>query len=219
MANISDITADNIPTTDAHTALAQLKTGNKAYLAGEHYTDHHQGREGRISVQYPFAAIVGCADSRVAPELLFNVAPGDLFVVRVAGNFVNDDGLASLEYASEFLDTKLIVVLGHSGCGAVSAAIKVVKKDVPLPGNLPNLVANIKPAIKPNLLASLQDGDLKDELDKVMPELLDTAIIDNVKANVETLKNSAVIGQRVKDGDMLVVGAVYELASGQVVFL
>lgn len=88
---------------------------------------------------------------------MFNQALGDLFVVRVAGNFVNDDGMASLEYATEFLNTRLIVVLGHSNSGAVAAAIKTLKKQVILDGKLPKLVANIKPAIKDNLLASLSE--------------------------------------------------------------
>jgi carbonic anhydrase len=93
------------------------------------------------------AAILSCADSRVSPELLFDQGPGDLFVVRLAGNFVDDDGLASLEYAVKFLGAPLLMVLGHSNCGAVDAAIKVVKEGAELPGHLPELVDSIKPAV------------------------------------------------------------------------
>lgn len=150
---------------------------------------------------------------------MFNQALGDLFVVRVAGNFVNDDGMASLEYATEFLNTRLIVVLGHSNCGTVAAAIKTLKKQVILDGKLPKLVANIKPAIKDNLLASLSDDDMDGKLRENAPSLLDTAICDNVLANVQKLKDSDVIGSRASTGDVLVVGAVYDLASGKVQFL
>lgn len=217
--SIDTIKADDIPSVDAKTALARLKSGNIAYQRGEFVSDYHAGREARASSQYPFASIVGCADSRVAPELLFNVLPGDLFVVRVAGNIVNDDGLASLEYASEFLNTRLIVVLGHSGCGAVASAIKVLKKGVALPGKLPELIAHIKPSIRDNMLAAMDNDDLKCELHDKMPELLTTAIIDNVNANVTKLRQSAVIGARVAKEEIIVVGALYDIATGEVHFL
>ena len=145
--------------------------------------------------------------------------PGDLFVVRVAGNIVNDDGLASLEYASEFLNTRLIVVLGHSGCGAVASAIKVLKKGVALPGKLPELIAHIKPSIRDNMLAAMDNDDLKCELHDKMPELLTTAIIDNVNGNVTKLRQSAVIGARVTKEEIIVVGALYDIATGEVHFL
>src|SRR3546814_17031395 len=99
-----------------------------------------RSRAARAQAQYPIASILVCADSRVAPELLFDQAPGELFVTRVAGNFVNDDGLASLEYGVKFLGIPLIVVLGHSGCGAVGATIKVVQETAALPGHPPGLV-------------------------------------------------------------------------------
>jgi carbonic anhydrase len=100
-------------------------------------------------VQYPIAAILGCSDSRVAPELAFDQGPGDLFVMRVAGNIVTTDLLASLEYGIQFLGAPLVMVLGHTGCGAVDAAIKVLKTKAVLPGHLPELIAAIKPAGSP----------------------------------------------------------------------
>src|SRR3712207_3984048 len=106
------------------------------------------GRVARAAVQYPFAAILSCADSRVSPELAFDQGPGELFVVRLAGNFVNDDGLASLEYGTRFLGVPLVMILGHSNCGAVSATIKVLQEGAALPGHLPELVNSIKPAVE-----------------------------------------------------------------------
>ncbi len=92
--------------------------------------------------------MLGCANSRVAPELAFDQGPGEVFVVRLAGNFVNDDGLASLEYGVRFLGVPLIMVLGHSNCGAVDATIKVLKDNARLPGHLPELVRSIEPAVE-----------------------------------------------------------------------
>ena len=97
--------------------------------------------------QYPIAQILSCSDSRVAPELLFDQGPGELFVMRVAGNIVTPDLLASIEYGAQFLGAPLIMVLGHSGCGAVDAAIKVLKTKAVLPGHLPELITAIKPAV------------------------------------------------------------------------
>lgn len=219
MSDISDIKHKDIPNRiDPKVALTRLKDGNHRYSHDKQHNLDYQGREKLADAQYPFAAILSCADSRVVPELMFNQALGDLFVVRLAGNFVNDDGMASLEYATEFLNTSLIVVLGHSNCGAVAAAIKTIKKQVSLDGKLPNLVANIKPAIKDNLLQQLSDSDLDGKLRENAPSLLDNAIYDNVLANVDKLKCSDVIGKRVQAGEVLVVGAVYDLATGVVDF-
>lgn len=115
--------ADKMPATPDE-ALRRLKDGNARYVSNtEINTDHSVGRAIRAGGQAPFAAIVSCADSRVAPELIFDQGPGDLFVIRVAGNFVNEDGLASLEYGALVLGIKTIIVLGHSSCGAVEATI------------------------------------------------------------------------------------------------
>lgn len=219
MSDISDIKHKDIPERiDPDVALERLKDGNLHYSQGKQHNLDYQGRAKLADAQYPFAAVLSCADSRVVPELMFNQALGDLFVVRLAGNFVNDDGMASLEYATEFLNTSLVVVLGHSNCGAVAAAIKTIKKQVSLEGKLPNLVANIKPAIKDNLLQQLSDSDLDGKLRENAPSLLDNAIYDNVLANVQKLKNSDVIGKRIQKGEVLVVGAVYDLATGVVDF-
>src|SRR5260221_13462592 len=146
----------NVLTPDA--ALDRLKKGNDRYAAGvmkRH--DFRTEREALAGGQNPFAGILSCSDSRIAPEYAFDSGRGDLFVVRVAGNFAEDDGIASLEYTVKLLGTPLLVVLGHESCGAVGAAIKTVKDGVQLPGHLPQLVEHIRPAIK---AALPQSGDL-----------------------------------------------------------
>lgn len=186
-------------------ALKRLMDGNGRYAANNpSQKDFSAGRAARAQAQYPFAAILSCADSRVAPELAFDEGPGELFVVRLAGNFVNDDGLASLEYGAKFLGTPLIMVLGHSNCGAVDAAIKVLKDNAKLPGHLPELISAIKPAVE------------KAKASKPA-NLLDASIAANVSLNVNRLKTAKpILSKMISDGKVKVVGAVYDLASGKV---
>ncbi|MGH8851767.1 MAG: carbonic anhydrase [Casimicrobiaceae bacterium] len=181
-------------------ALKRLMDGNARYAANApNERDFSSGRAARAQVQHPIAAILSCADSRVAPELVFDQGPGELFVVRVAGNIVTPDLLASLEYGVQFLGAPLVMVLGHSGCGAVDAAIKVLKTKAVLPGKLPGLIRAIKPAVI--AAEKTKTGDL-----------LDNAIAENVRRQVIRLKNSPPIIKKV-----LVVGAVYDLRTGKVV--
>ena len=186
-------------------ALKRIMEGNARYVANApNERDFSFGRAARAQGQYPVAAILSCADSRVAPELLFDQAPGDLFVLRVAGNIVNTDLLASIEYGVQFLGAPLIMVLGHSSCGAVDAAIKVVKTKTVLPGHLPELIAALKPAV---IAAEKAKSG----------ELLDNAIAENVRRQVARLKSSAPIVQKLYAGKKIdVVGGVYEIASGKV---
>jgi carbonic anhydrase len=188
-------------------ALGRLMQGNARYAANTPSNkDFSADRAARATAQYPIAAIVGCADSRVAPELAFDQGPGDLFVVRVAGNFVNEDMLASLEYGVEFLGVPLIMVLGHTQCGAVMATVKVYKENTHLPGHLPDLVGAIKPAMQ---IASSHGGDLVEQ-----------TTIENVRLNANRLMVSRpLIGQYVKSGKVKVVGGVYHLETGKVELL
>jgi carbonic anhydrase len=185
-------------------ALARLLQGNARYAANQpNNRDFSAGRVARVAAQYPIAAIVGCADSRVAPELAFDQGPGDIFVVRVAGNFINNDVLASLEYGVEFLGVPLIVVLGHTNCGAVAAAVKVVKEGVRLPGHLPELVRAIEPAVR---IAGAQGGDL-----------IEQTTLENVRLNTNRLMVARpLIDRYVKSGKVKVVGGIYDLATGNV---
>src|SRR5689334_12346620 len=122
-------------------ALHRLMQGNARYRANQvHTRDFVVSRAARVSTHRPVASILSCSDARVGPEFVFDQGPGDLFVVRVAGNILQDEGLASLEYAARFLGSPLIFVMGHSQCGAIDAAIKVLKDNASLPGHLPGLI-------------------------------------------------------------------------------
>jgi carbonic anhydrase len=208
-ANAAAPASGNVPNSiPPQDALARLMDGNARYAANTPSNkDYSAGRVARVEAQYPIAAIVGCADSRVAPELAFDQGPGDLFVVRVAGNFVNDDILASLEYGVEFLGVPLIMVLGHTNCGAMTAAVKVIKDGARLPGHLPELVRALSPAVH---LAGPLHGD----------DLVAKATIENVRLNANRLMVARpLISQYVASGKVKVVGGVYDLATGKVALL
>lgn len=186
-------------------ALALLLEGNARYVANkmnEH--DFSAGRVARALGQAPFAAILGCADSRVAPELAFDQGPGELFVVRVAGNFMTPDGLGSLEFGAAVLGTKLIMVLGHTSCGAVDSTVAALQKGNDLPGHIGELVRAMKPGIEPVVK---QGG----------ADLAQRAVVANVRANVQRLQEAKpILAQMVADGKLRVVGAVYDLPTGKV---
>src|ERR1700675_1325898 len=169
-------------------ALKRLMDGNARYAANTlNERDFSAGRAARVQGQYPIAQILSCSDSRVSPELLFDQGPGDLFVMRVAGNIVSPNLLASLECGAQFLGASLIMVLGHSGCGAVDAAIKVLKSKAVLPGHLPELIAAVKPAV---IDAEKAKG----------ANLLDDSAAENVKRQVARLKSSPPIVQKLYAG-------------------
>lgn len=186
-------------------ALKRLMEGNARYAANApNERDFSSGRAARVQGQYPFAQILSCSDSRVAPELAFDQGPGDLFVMRVAGNVVNPELLASIEYGAQFLGAPLIMVLGHSGCGAVDAAIKVLKSKAVLPGHLPQLIAAIKPAVI--VAEKTKTGDL-----------LANAVTANVRRQVAQLKRSPPVVQKLYAAKKIdIVGGVYDLATGKV---
>jgi carbonic anhydrase len=184
--------------------LQRLKDGNLRFTSGKSERPH-QGADQRELVakgQKPFALILGCADSRVPPEILFDQGLGDLFVVRVAGNVVDDPGLGSIEYAVEHLNVKLIVVLGHERCGAVDAATKGGDPG----GHIGSLVHAIAPAVES---ARIRKGNLLEE-----------AVKANVLRIVSELKNSApILAPEAQAGLLTVVGAVYDLDTGTADFL
>ncbi len=189
-------------------AFKLLIEGNARYAANEpRERDFSAGRATRAKGQAPFAAILGCADSRVAPELAFDQNPGDLFVVRVAGNFVTNDGLASLEYGAAVLGTKLIMVLGHTSCGAINATVGALQKGNTLPGHIADLVRAMKPGVEPVLK---QKGD----------DLEQRAVVANVKHNVERLRSSKpILAPMIAKKQLQVVGAYYDLPTGKVVLI
>jgi carbonic anhydrase len=213
-------------------AISRLKEGNGRFTAGNPQHPHESVDErrymaansyenpGTISLgmtteqaakrraeltksQHPFAIILSCSDSRVPPETVFDEGLGDLFIVRVAGNILNDEGLGSIEYGVDILGARLIVVLGHQSCGAVDAAMKTVAAKGKAPGHIQSLVTAIKPVID-----STPKGDL------------DTTIKANVKHVVDALRSSTpILKSRVDSGDVQVVGGYYTLDSGAVTFL
>jgi carbonic anhydrase len=185
-------------------ALERLMKGNTRYVEGvSRRHDFKHEREALSEGQNPFAAVLSCADSRIAPELCFDTSRGDVFVCRVAGNFASDDMVASFEYAVQVLNAPLIMVLGHESCGAVDAAIKSIKDRTTLPGHLPALVTALSPAVKAEQGAP---GDL-----------LANAIRRNVMLNVERLKTAAPILKSFADDKKInVVGAIYRLRTGRV---
>jgi len=193
---------ENVLSPDA--ALKRLLKGNERYVEGvAQRHDFKREREVLVGGQNPYAAILSCADSRIAPEYAFDSSRGDLFVCRVAGNFADDEMVASMEYAVAVLNTPFILVLGHDACGAVDAAIKSLKDDKPLPGRLPSLVQAIAPAVK---AVSSQGGDV-----------LNNAIRQNVIDNVAKLKSaSPILSAAVNDKKIQVAGGIYRLSSGKV---
>jgi carbonic anhydrase len=188
-------------------ALQRLMDGNARYVANAPINaDYSYGRTERALGQRPFAAIVSCADSRVAPELIFDQGPGDLFVVRVAGNFINEDGLASLEYGAAVLGIQFILVLGHSACGAVDATIKAVQGAPELPGHLPSLVAAIRPAVEAAIAQKPAD-------------LLAAATAENARLNAAYAdKAEPILADMHAAGKLKAGSGVYDIKTGKVTF-
>ena len=192
----------NVVSPDA--SLELLVKGNKRYVDGvARRHDFKTEREALVGGQNPYAGILSRADSRIAPEYAFDSGRGDLFVCRVAGNFANDDTIASMEYAVAILGTPLIMVLGHDACGAIDATIKSLKDNTTLPGHLPSLVTSLTPAVK---AVSGKPGDQ-----------LDNAIRQNVIDNVAKLKSATpILNSAVEQGKLKVVGGIYRLKDGRV---
>jgi carbonic anhydrase len=185
---------------NANHALEKLKTGNQRYVTGQLLHHHQSGSRMRdIAVeQHPFAIILGCADSRVPPEIIFDRGLGDLFVIRVAGNIIDDAILGSIEYAVKELSTPLVVVLGHERCGAVAATIE----HAGTLGHISTLIDAIQPAVD---IAKNKLGDL-----------LDNAVQANIELVVSQLKSSFPVSDLVKQDRLKVVGAKYNLSCGTV---
>lgn len=185
---------------NAAQALERLQAGNQRYVSDQLVHHHQSGRRMRaIAIgQHPFAIILGCADSRVPPEIIFDQGLGDLFVIRVAGNILDDAVLGSIEYAVEELGTSLLVVLGHQRCGAVAATIK----HAAVSGHISTLIKAIQPAVD---IAEDEPGDL-----------LDNAVRANIKLVVEQLKSAVPVTEFVQHHRLKVVGAQYNLGCGTV---
>jgi carbonic anhydrase len=185
-------------------ALRLLKEGNERYVNS--VLDHpHQTAARRAELtggQHPFAVILGCSDSRVPPEILFDQGIGDLFIIRTAGNVADDVALGSIEYGVEHLGIQLVVVLGHSSCGAVTATTQATEA----PGHIDRLIKMIRPAV--------------DQVQGQPGSLLENAIRANVERTVALLQHcEPILKEMVAAGHCQVVGAIYNLESGAVSFL
>ena len=185
-------------------AVVRLKEGNTRFLQNrETERDLLSQVQQTGSGQFPFAALLSCIDSRVPAELVFDQGIGDIFNVRVAGNIVNEDVLGSLEYSCKVAGSKLVLVLGHTRCGAVTSACKHVEL-----GNITPLLEKIQPAVR-----SIVKGDLS-------PELIEEVSIKNVENSIDQIRERSPILKEMEDkGEIAIVGAIYDVASGSVEFL
>ena len=205
----------NRPATGAQ-ALALLKEGNARYVDSLTSDPSMQRRPELIRDQDPLAIILGCSDARVPVEIVFDQGLGDLFVIRVAGNVVAPSQIGSIEFAAEKFNTKLVVVLGHSHCGAVSACVDaLIHPDKNYSPNLQSIVDRIRPSVY-NLhelaTANGQDADAE--------ELIERSIRANVRMSVSQLKHgSRALEDLVSSGQLLIVGAEYNIDTGKVRFL
>jgi carbonic anhydrase len=188
--------------------LQALKEGNQRFVSGN-MVNRDLGDQVRQTSkgQYPIAAIVGCIDSRVPPEMVFDMGIGDMFAARVAGNYVETDILGSLEFATKVAGAKVVLVLGHTECGAVKGACDNVEL-----GNLTHTLSNIMPAVYAvGDIAGPRNSKNKDFVNKVARK--------NVEMNVDNLvQRSDVIRELVEAGDVKVVGAIYDVHTGKVTF-
>jgi carbonic anhydrase len=193
----------------ASEALARLVEGNERFVRGEARfpTVHKEILAELEKAQHPYATILGCSDSRVPPELLFDAGLGELFIVRVAGNVISPEVMGSFQYAGVHLRTPLFVVLGHEGCGAVQAALASKLRGAHEPTRIRLLLNNILPGL----------WDISADLSPQVQ--LAAAIEANVRWSMHQLLETPEVKARVAEGVMELVGAIYELKTGRVRFL
>lgn len=188
-------------------AIQMLKEGNRRYVTNTERVDHGAAHASLVEEHAPIAAILACADARVGAERLFDQLPGDLFMVRVAGNVFSEYGLASLEYAVDALGVPLIMVLGHTNCGAVTAAVHVVEQEVHSPGRIHVLIEALEPSV-------LRARERQPE------DMIDTTSRINVMRQVNRIGSlSPLLAAEIKAGTTKVIGAMYDMTSGEVEFM
>lgn len=202
-------------TISAHEALQKLRDGNRRFVADESdhtKLTHRRSRDKVAAAQSPFAIVLGCSDSRVPTEIIFDQGLGDLFVIRVAGNIVAPSQVGSIEFAAERFGTRLIVVMGHSRCSAVSTTLDELER--PAGSRSPNLTSIVN-FIRPSVQELLQSEDRPEH-----DELLSQAIAANIRNSVNHLRHhSDILRRMIKNNGLMVVGAEYSLATGIVSFL
>jgi carbonic anhydrase len=199
----------------AREALARLRAGNQRFVANQFAGAALPTAERRallLAGQEPFAIVLGCSDSRVPAELVFDQGFGDLFVIRVAGNIVAPSQVGSVEFAAARFGTRLVVVLGHTQCGAIAAAIETVSgREAAYSRNVRSIVNRVRPAVE----TVLAGGPFDDP-----DTLMHAAVRANVRASVDHLRHgSELLEQLIEEEGLVVVGAEYSLESGVVTFL
>ncbi len=194
------------------TVIERLTAGNQRYVSGDLTEfDHLSQIPLATSGQHPMAAVVSCVDSRVLVEAVFDCGIGDLFVARVAGNFVNTDIIGSLEFATKVSGSKVVVVLGHESCGAVKSAIDKVEL-----GNITPMLANIAPAVDA-LAATQPEGT---DLTSANADFVANVVDANVKNTIARIRTeSPIMAEMETAGELRIVGAVYSLQNGQIKFM
>ncbi len=195
-------------------ALQRLREGNRRFVSDEVSEETLASREhraGAATPQHPFAIILACSDSRVPTELIFDRGIGDLFVIRVAGNIVAPSQIGSIEFAAKQFGTRLVVVLGHSNCGAIIATLReLTLKDSHRSPNLRAIVDRVRPALEPVLE---EHSDVDDEA------VINACVRANVRASVEQLQHGSLILEELIDaGDLQIVGAEYSIETGDIDF-
>jgi carbonic anhydrase len=197
----------------AQEALTRLQEGNKHFVEGKstYNTNDTRRRNELVDGQTPFAIILGCSDSRVPAEIVFDQGLGDLFVIRIAGNIVAPSQIGSIEFAVETFQTPLVVVLGHTRCGAVAATLNQIRQpQASRSQHLRSIVERIRPAVEP--LSEIRT-DLTPE------QLLERAIRSNIRMSVNQLRHGSSFLEEIHDsGSLWIVGAEYSLESGEVDF-
>jgi carbonic anhydrase len=198
---------------NAAEALARLKEGNRRFASNVRGSDAFLSHTRRVELtagQEPFAIILGCSDSRVPAEIVFDQGLGDLFVIRVAGNIVAPSQVGSVEFAAARFNTRLVVVLGHSQCGAITATIEELQHPTNQSRNLSSIVDRVRPSV---------EGLFKTDLRHDTGALAREAVRANIRASVDHLRHgSEILEQLIRDEGVAVVGAEYSLESGVVEF-
>ncbi len=192
-------------------ALELLKEGNKRFVEkNQADRDLLVQVEQTASGQYPFATILSCIDSRVSAELIFDQGVGDIFSARVAGNIVNEDILGSMEFACKLAGTKIIVVLGHTACGAVKGACDDAKM-----GNLTELLSKIRPAVN----AITEPSDASERTSKNI-NFVNTVAEKNVQMTIDNIRTQSPVLKEMEDnGEILIVGGMYDISNGKVHYM
>ncbi len=197
----------------AREALERLRSGNRRFVSGARRDDtlrNQTRRDAPAATQEPFAIILGCSDSRVPAEIVFDQGVGDLFVIRVAGNIVAPSQVGSVEFAAARFETRLVVVLGHSQCGAVQATLEELLQPTNQSKNLRSIVDRVRPSVEALLATDLRHDQ---------EALLRHAVRANIRASADHLRHgSGIVEELIENEGLLVVGAEYSLETGLVEF-